>query len=196
MHPGKYKLIKNFTLALTKNFFMKKIFFAALAGLLCFCISCNDAGTSNKGSDAQQKNIASADAIGKAFETGDVSKMDSVIADDFVDHTDHGDIKGRDSLKAMVNMIHSTFKDMKMEKLNEVGDDNYVYTWMRYSGTSEGQMGMPKGPYDMKGIELTKFKDGKAVEHWGFMDMQDMAKMMPQPAMNNMNKMDSSKMKK
>ena len=55
-------------------------------------------------------------------------------------------------------------------------------------------MGMPNGPYDMKSIEVAKFKDGKAVEHWGFMDMQDMMKMMPpQP---NMSKTDTSKMSK
>src|SRR5687767_5196009 len=90
-----------------------------------------------------------------------------------------GDKKGRESLKAMVNMIHSNFKDMKMEKVREVADDEYVFTWMRYSGTSDGAMGMPKGPYDMSAIEVAKFKDGKAVEHWSFMDMQDMMEMMP-----------------
>jgi predicted SnoaL-like aldol condensation-catalyzing enzyme len=55
-------------------------------------------------------------------------------------------------------------------------------------------MGMPNGPYDMTAIELAKFKDGKAVEHWNFMEMQSMMKMMgQQPGMNTM---DSSKMKK
>jgi hypothetical protein len=36
------------------------------------------------------------------------------------------------------------------------------------------------GPYDMNGIEVVRFKDGKAVEHWAFMDARDMMKMMPQ----------------
>ena len=93
----------------------------------------------------------------------------------------------------MVNFVHANFKDMKMEKIRDAADGDYVYSWMTYSGTSDGNMGMPKGPYKMSVIELSKFKDGKAVEHWSFMDMRDMAKMMPQPAMN---KMDTSKMKK
>jgi Predicted ester cyclase len=148
-----------------------------------------------------QKNMAANDVITKAFETGDTKAMDSVVADDFVDHSDHGDIKGRDSLKAMVNMIHTTMKDMKMEMMRSIADDEYVSTWMRYSGTSDGSMGMPKGPYDMHAIELTKFKDGKATDHWSFMDMRDMAKMMQSPPpnldkMDKMNKMDTSKMKK
>ncbi len=174
---------------------MKKIFFVAIAAAL-FITSCNDA-TSDKSSDTKQKNIAASDGISKAFETGDVSKIDSFVSDDFIDHTDQGDKKGRDSLKAMVNMIHSNMKDMKMEKIHELADDDYVMTWQRYTGNSNGAMGMPAGPYDMSAIEVAKFKDGKATEHWSFMDMQSMMKMMPQqPGMSNMNNMDTSKMKK
>ena len=118
-----------------------------------------------------------------AFQTGDASGLDSVISDDFIDHTDRGDKKGKDSLKAMVKFVHDNFKDMKTDKIRDVADGDYVYSWVTYTGTSDGSMGMPKGPYKLSMIELAKFKDGKAVEHWSFMDSQDMAKMMapPQP---------------
>ena len=162
---------------------------SAFAGLLCICTSCTsktEETSDKKENSEEQKNLAATDAVTKAFQTGDVSALDSVIADDFVDHTDRGDKKGRDSLKAMVNFVHANFKDMKMDKIRDAADGDYVYSWMTYSGNSDGAMGMPKGPYKMSVIELSKFKDGKAVEHWGFMDMQDMAKMMPppQPAMS------------
>ncbi len=179
---------------------MKKIFFAAVAGFICICTSCNSDTnvTSDNNENAQEeKNIAASDVITKAFQTGDVSGIDSVVADDFVDHTDRGDKKGRDSLKAMVKFVHSNFKDMKTEKVREVAEGDYVFSWMRYSGTSDGTMGMPKGPYDMSAIEVAKFKDGKAVEHWSFMEMQDMMEMMgQQPNMSNVNKMDTGKVKK
>ncbi len=173
---------------------MKKIFFASFAALLIFA-SCNDT-TSDKGSDAKQKNLAASDAISKAFETGNVNAIDSFIAVDFVDHTDRGDFKGKDSLKAMVKFVHDNMKDMKTEKIHELADDDYVFSWMRWTGTSNGTGGMPNGPYDMHAMEVSKFKDGKAVEHWTYMDMKEMMKMMPQPAMNDMNKMDTGKMKK
>ncbi len=169
---------------------MKKLSFLAYAGMLCIFASCNnpDTGTTaaadSNNKAMEEKNLAASDAVSKAFETGDASAIDSVVADDFIDHTDRGDVKGKDSLKAMINMIHTSFKDMKMDKVRDVADGDYVYSWMTYSGTSDGSMGMPKGPYKMGAIELTKFKDGKAVEHWSFMDSQDMAKMMPQPEMN------------
>jgi predicted SnoaL-like aldol condensation-catalyzing enzyme len=176
---------------------MKKIFLAVFAGLLCVFTSCNsntETTSDNKNNEQEQKNIAASNVIMKAFQTGDVSGIDSVVSDDFVDHTDRGDMKGKDSLKAMVKFVHSNFKDMKSEKVREVADEDYVYSWMRYTGTSDGTMGMPDGPYDMKAIEVARFKDGKIVEHWNFTEIQDMMKMMAQQP--NMNSMDTSKMKK
>ncbi len=34
---------------------------------------------------------------------------------------------------------------------------------------------------EMTGVDVSKFKDGKAVEHWMYMDPKDMMKMMPPP---------------
>ena len=165
---------------------MKKILFAALAGVFCIFTSCNSdtaTGSGNRYTEQEQKNMAASDVIMKAFQTGDVSGIDSVVSDDFIDHTDRGDMKGRDSLKAAVKWIHANMKDMKTEKVNEVADGDYVYSWMRYTGVSDGSMGMPNGPYDMQAIEVARYKDGKAVEHWNFAEIQAMMKMMA-PAMN------------
>ncbi len=168
---------------------MKKIFFASLLGMFLFSSSCNQPAAGDKQlTEQEQKNLAASNAIMQAFETGDASKLDSVVAPDFLDHTDRGDMKGIDSLKAAVAFVHANFKDMKTEKIHEVADGDYVYVWSRYTGTSDGTMGMPVGPYSMTAIELSKYKDGKAVEHWNFMEAQDVMKMMasqPMPAMDD-----------
>ena len=178
---------------------MKKFFLIVFTALLGICISCNDnksaTGTSDETKTGpEQKNMAAFNDITNAFQTGDASKIDSVVADDFVDHSDKGDVKGRDSLKAMIKMMHDNFKDMKTDVQNTAANGDYVYGWMTYSGTSDGNMGMPKGPFKMSAVELAKFRDGKATEHWSFMDMQDMAKMMKPQAGGSMK--DSTKMKK
>ncbi|MBC7828264.1 MAG: ester cyclase [Chitinophagaceae bacterium] len=160
---------------------MTKILYVIFCGLLFFFISCNDAATVEAESKdpRAQKNLEASHTVNKAFETGDVTGLDSVIADDFVDHTDRGDIKGRDSLKAMVTMVHRTNKDMKMDILKELADDEYVFSWMRFTGTSDGSM-MPAGPYDMRAIQVAKFNNGKITEHWEFMEPREMMKMMSQ----------------
>ena len=107
---------------------MKQILLAIFIGITC-CTGCTN-NTATTGSDRQQTNLEAARKVAKAFETGDVSAIDSVVADDFVDHTDRGDKVGRDSLKAMVNMIRTNFKDMKMETIRELADDEYTFQWM------------------------------------------------------------------
>ena len=160
---------------------MKKFSFIVSAGFVCLLMSCGGKGGGM--SAAAKKNLEASQAVTKAFDTGDTSKINDVIAADFVDHTDRGD-KNRDSLKAMIVAWKAASKDSKTEVIKELADDDYVFSWLRFTGTSDGSMGMPAGPYDMSSIEVVKFKDGKAIEHWGFMEMREMMKMManmPQP---------------
>jgi predicted SnoaL-like aldol condensation-catalyzing enzyme len=179
---------------------MKKLLFFVSSAIVFLLVSCSDKkeGTSSSMSARATKNLEASHIVNEAFQTGDVSKIDSAIAPDFVDHTDMGD-KNRDSLKAMITWMHSKASDMKMDLVREFANDDYVYSHMHFTGTSDGSMG-PKGPYDMNEIEVIRFNsDGKAVEHWAYMEMTEMMKMMGKgenmsPADNKMdNKMDTSK---
>lgn len=180
---------------------MKKILFASYAAFLCFLISCsNDKSSTSSSSETTssqaQKNLDASHIVSKAFETGDASQIDSAVAADFVDHNEHGGTGNRDSLKAMIVMMHKEDPNGKMETVKELADDDYVFALMHFSGTSNGSMGMPAGPYDMHAIEVVRFKDGMAVEHWAYMQPAEMMKMMPpQGKMDNKMKADSSKMK-
>ena len=168
---------------------MRKLIFSASAVLLLSLIACNDntkVASATADNSKVQRNLDASRAVARAIETGDVSAIDSVVAEDFVDHTDHGDIKGRDSLKAMAKTVQAHMKNMKMNVKHEIADENYVYAWMHFSGTSDGAMGMPAGPYDMTSMEVSRLNDGKIVEHWTFMDMQELGKMMQMmQGMNN-----------
>src|SRR5215213_1511276 len=114
----------HFIHSLNHKKFMRKFFFPAFAALFSL-YSCNDgvkvAGETKDNSMAE-KNMQASRTVAKAFETGDVSGIDSVVATDFVDHTDRGDKVGRDSLKAMITMMHANFKDMKMKTKKEFAD--------------------------------------------------------------------------
>lgn len=170
---------------------MKKILLLLFAGM--YIVSCNE--TSTKGatmSSQAEKNLEASRLVSKAFETGDASLIDSVVAPNFVDHTERGDLVGRDSLKAMVVQARAAFPDMKTEVIKEFADDEYVYMHNRYTGTSDGKM-IPKGPFTMRTIEVTRFENGKIVEHWAYAEMADIMKMMA-PPMDNV-KPDTTKAK-
>ena len=168
---------------------MKKFLFAIPVGMLSLCMSCSDNGGG--------KNLDAARAINKAVETGDTSKLSDYLAADAVDHSDHGDIKGADSIKSAIAKIHLMVKDMKIETVKELADGEYTFQWMNYTGTAiTSDMGMKAGEtFKMTAIQVSKFKDGKSTEHWEFMQPADMMKMMSaMGAGSNMNNKMNDKM--
>jgi predicted SnoaL-like aldol condensation-catalyzing enzyme len=168
---------------------MKKVLFTAAIAMLCFLISCNDKETkTNSDSDKQAENKANFEMIYHALETGDVSKLDSIIDKDIVDHGNPmGDVKGIDSVKKWFVDFHNVTKDVKVKSIAHATNGDYAFDWSRMTGTfTAPYMGMPAGPFDMTSLDVVKLKDGKAVEHWSYMDPKDMIKMEghPQPDSN------------
>ena len=162
--------------------------------LVFFCTSCSNEKAENTGglSATAQKNLDAFHAVDSAFQTGDISRIDDLVASDFVDHTDKGDM-GRDSLKAMITAMKNS-GTMKSEIKKEFADDEYVMGWMHWSGTSNVSMpGMPAGPYDITAIETVRFKDGKAVEHWFFIEPREIMKMMATMQTTNPTSTDKAK---
>jgi predicted SnoaL-like aldol condensation-catalyzing enzyme len=174
---------------------MKKLLVPFLVLCVGFCTSCNNQQSGM--SDKAKKNLDNFDAVTKMFESGDFSKAGDYIATDVVDHASpRGDVKGLDSLKAAFNMYASMMSDVKNEYVKQLADDEYVMGWMKQSWTAktdDPMMNMKAGEKGhMETIEVTKHNaDGKITDHWSFISMNDMMKMMPQGNMG----MDNSKMK-
>jgi len=161
-------------------------------------LSCNDSAKTdtadgvgsdaNKTNDETKRNSEKMRMVYNAIETGDVSKLDSVIAKDAVDHEGNNgkDIVGVDSIKAFLGKMHTYFDGLKMEVMSEAtsADGLYHYTMVRMTGKAkENPWGMPAGmDVDDTSVDVVKIKDGKATDHWGFMSMKDMMEMMPQGA--------------
>jgi predicted SnoaL-like aldol condensation-catalyzing enzyme len=185
---------------------MKKILFPAIAALFICMFSCNQPATtaSSGESDRAKKNIENSKAIAGMFEKGDFSKIGDYIAADAVDHSGpKGDVKGLDEIKKTFDYYAGTMKDSKVEIVRTVGDDDYVFMWLKQSWTAtqdDPMMHLKAGERgNMESVEVTKHNaDGKIAEHWGFMSMNEMMKMMPPGSMDmgNMPKDGTNKMQK
>ncbi len=159
----------------------------------CYFISSCGGKNESSLSAATQKNLAANDSINKAFETKDFSRIGDFIAADAVDHSgEHGDIKGIDSLKAEFEKYVSEVSDEKIDVHKTLADDDYVMSWAHHSGTyaKDGMDHKAGDHFDIDAVEVSRFKDGKATEHWIFINPADMMKMMPPPVT------DSAKAKK
>ena len=161
---------------------MKKISFFIAAFALCAFISCSEKKEAGV-SDATKKNLEANDAIMKMFETGDWSKVGDYIATDAVDHAGpNGDAVGLDSIKANFNQMSAMMTNMKNEVRKTLADDEYVMSWVKGGGTAKVDLpawGMKAGQsHSSNSVEVSRFKDGKVVEHWSFVDAVEMMQMM------------------
>lgn len=148
-----------------------------LVALACgsLMMSC---GTEGGMSAKTKKNIEVNNAIMKAYESGDFSKMGDYIAADAVDHGgENGDVTGLDSIVSEMKRYQAMMPDMKSSNVLTVGNDDYVFTRATMSGTMNGKQ------TTMTSVDVSRFVDGKAVEHWIYMNPSEvMSMMMPPPA--------------
>src|SRR6478735_1752384 len=151
---------------------MKKNLITA-AGLLCLLISCK-CPNANADAEVIQKNLDVNAKIMKAIETGDATTINSLIADDVVDHMGpHGkELRGGAVIKPMLIDMHKHMKDFKYEIITSAANKDYVFTLTKVTGTAiDSTMGMPAGTVMNENmVDLVKMKDGKAVEHWTYTD--------------------------
>lgn len=135
-----------------------------------------------KPGSAAQKNLVAANAINKAIETGDVSTLDKYIAEDATDHSNpSGDVHGLEKIKSGLAGVHKMASgDMKFNIKKEIADGEYVFQWIYLTGTAAStDMGVAVGSkFGVDAIGVSKYKDGKAVEYWEFMQPADVLKMM------------------
>ncbi len=160
---------------------MRKLSFLLAIGIAGLLTACNNGGGQ---SATTKKNIEVSNAISKAYEAGDFSKMGDYIAADAVDHGgETGDIKGLENIVAEMKRYRAMMPDMKSSNTVSLGNDDYVFTRATVTGTMNGKQ------INMTSIDVSRFKDGKAVEHWVYMDPKEMMEMMqdmpPPPASVN-----------
>ncbi len=115
----------------------------------------------------------------EVFTQGRLDRLDDFVADDFVEHEElpPGVPQGKEAPRAMVNMLRSAFPDFRAVLEDVLQDGEKVVTRARFSGTHKGEfMGIAatNKTFDIPVIDIVEFRDGKAIAHWGVMDMAGM----------------------
>jgi predicted SnoaL-like aldol condensation-catalyzing enzyme len=169
---------------------MKRPLFA-IVGLL-FLFSCNygkhDAAANNSDGNnytaEASRNAEHNKEIYRAIETGNVSKLDSFVTEDIIDHEENNgkDIVGLDSLKYYLGTLHNYFDGLKMEVVSGGTslDKTYYFSLIRMRGKAkENPWGVPVGmDVDNMIMDVFKIRNGKNSEHWSFTSQKDINEMM------------------
>ncbi|MCI0695742.1 ester cyclase [candidate division KSB1 bacterium] len=127
---------------------------------------------------------------------GNLKVIDELVADNFVDHyvPDPKMPGNKAGLTQTMTMFRTAFPDLQVtvEDVIAKGDKVWVYTTMR--GTQKGEfMDMPASgkKIEVKGFDIVRFVNGKAVEHWGLNDDYTMLQQLgviPMPGQEEMKK--------
>ena len=113
-------------------------------------------------------------AYEELWNRGNLSAADELIAPDFINHAaSPGSNRGPESMRGSVTWARNAFPDLHFEIEELVAEGDLVAGRLTMSGTHEGPlMGKPPTGRSVRNIHMhfVRFRDGKAVEHWGVRD--------------------------
>lgn len=132
---------------------------------------------------------ATAKAIIELFNSSSTDGVENLLADNFVDHQQDPAVKatGLQGVKEMMAMYHNAFPDFKQEIMSMSTSGDRTFLHLRITGTNSGPWGaMPATgkAMDVMGADVIRFENGKAAEHWGYMEEMKMMQqlgLMPPP---------------
>jgi predicted ester cyclase len=123
---------------------------------------------------AQENKVIITRVSEQAVGAGDLSVMDELVAEDFVDHSAlPGTPPGREGAKAFVRVFHAGFPDLSLTNEDIIGKDDKVVHRYVLRGTHQGEfMGIPPtgNRIEVHGIDELRVSGGKIVERWGQVD--------------------------
>jgi predicted ester cyclase len=111
-----------------------------------------------------------------AADANDISVLDEVLAEGYVDHNPppfQGPATGSQGARDAFTTAGKIFSDWSHEVLAQYSDGDFVITRVVGRGKHTGEfMGLPasNAEVSMEGISIHRVADGKLVEHWGQVD--------------------------
>ena len=157
---------------------MKRVIIAvAIAAAFSACMP----GNKNSADDNASKNMeAQRKFTEEVFNKHNLAMIDSLVAPDYVEHCAAGYAPDRAGLKKSFEDFIKAFPDMHEQINFMVADSNTVTVQYTFTATSSGLMGGAGKKVNIDGVDIIKYKNGKAIGHWGY---NDEVKMMTQMGM-------------
>jgi steroid delta-isomerase-like uncharacterized protein len=123
---------------------------------------------------SKENNIAIQQKFGEAVNTGNLEELRTIVSDTCIEHDPAPDQKpGAQGYIDFFTMMRSAFPDFKIKVVNLVADEESVSFAYSASGTHSAEfMGLPATgkTFEARGMQTSRFEDGKMVERWGSSD--------------------------
>ena len=122
----------------------------------------------------KEENKKAQEKFGEAVNSGNLEKLRDLVAEDVKEHDpapNQG--TGPQGYIDFFTMMRNAFPDMKIEVEKMVADEDNVAFAYTLTGTHKGDfMGVDgtNTPIKIRGMQISRFKNGKMVERWGSSD--------------------------
>lgn len=127
---------------------------------------------------SQETNIAAQQKFGEAVNGRQLDLLDDLVAADAVDNDPApGQVAGPEGYKAFFGDMITAFPDLHIEVERLVANDTDVAFAYTLTGTHEGDLmghAATGKSISVRGMQLSRFEDGKLVERWGSSDEKGM----------------------
>jgi len=123
---------------------------------------------------SKESNIAALTKFGEAVNTGKFDLFKEAVSPENVDHDPApGQVQGPEGYRMFFSGLRNAFPDLSVTLETLVADEEAVAFAYTITGTQNGPlMGIaPTGrKIKIRGMQISKFRDGKMVERWGSSD--------------------------
>ena len=123
---------------------------------------------------SKEANLATLTKFAEAVNTGNFDLFKEAVSIENVDHDPApGQVPGPEGYRMFFSGLRNAFPDLSVAPETLVADDESIAFAYTITGTQNGPfMGIaPTGKkIKIRGMQISKFKDGKMVERWGSSD--------------------------
>ena len=128
--------------------------------------------------DKAQTNLQTQGRMGELIGSQQYDHLTEVLADDFVDHDPAPDQpEGPSGIGVFWQTFGDAFSDIALEPVQVIATEDFVTAVLnvsgKHTGTFLGHEATDK-TFTVRGIQVSKFQDGKLVERWGSTDQLGM----------------------
>lgn len=123
---------------------------------------------------SKETNLAVLGKFAEAVNTGKFDLFQEAVSAENVDHDPApGQVRGPEGYRTFFSGLRTAFPDLSVTLDTMVADDDSIAFAYTLTGTQDGPLDglAPTGrKVKIRGLQISKFKDGKMVERWGSSD--------------------------
>jgi steroid delta-isomerase-like uncharacterized protein len=127
---------------------------------------------------SKEANLATLGKFAEAVNTGKFELFQEAVSTENVDHDPaEGQVQGPEGYRTFFSGLRNAFSDLSVALETMVADDDSIAFAYTLTGTQDGPLDglAPTGrKVKIRGLQISRFKDGKMVERWGSSDQLGM----------------------